>query len=220
MISLERITKSYEKELYKEFSYAFPTEGIICLFAPSGYGKTTLFRLMLGLDKPESGRIMGMDNLRTSVVFQEDRLLPWLSGKENLLAVSKDEALCEKLIEEFGLQEDILKYPDQMSGGIRRQVSIMRALLYDGDVFFLDEPFQAIDVVKREEIITILKKRLRGKLTFFITHHLDEVYAFADCMLILQGTPLQVKETIHREDFRSIESLYEKINCYSPYCDL
>ncbi len=214
MISLENISKSYQKEIYKNFTYSFPEKGFICIFAPSGYGKTTLFRLMLGLDKPDSGKILGLEKLRTSVVFQDDRLLPWLNGKENLLAVSKDEKFCSELIEEFGLEDDILKYPDEMSGGIRRQVSILRALQYNGDVFFLDEPFQAIDMVKCEEIIGILRKRLKDKLTFFITHHLDEVYALADVMLILQGNPLEVKDVLFQKDFPSKEQMHAKLNQY------
>lgn len=169
---------------------------------------------MLGLEIPDTGRLHGIEGKTTSVVFQEDRLLPWLSGKENILAVTDNMELCEELIKEFDMEADIHKLPDEMSGGMKRRVTILRALAYNGDIFFLDEPFQALDFMKRKEIMDLLRKRLANKLTFFITHHIEEVFALADVLLVFHGEPLEIVEQIPRTDFLSETEIAKKIASY------
>jgi len=214
MIVLENISKSYETQILKNFSYSFPEEGIVCLFGPSGCGKTTLLRLLLGLEKLDSGKILGLEGKRTSVVFQEDQLLPWLSGLENILSTATDEAQCKELVTAFEMEEYCHKFPSEMSGGMKRRIAILRALAHDGDITFLDEPLQALDLVKRRNIIDILRNRLDHKLVIFITHHIEEVLAMADLLLILQGEPLRIVKEIKRENFLSANEMATLIRPY------
>lgn len=214
MIVLHQLSKSYQTHVLKNFSYTFPETGIVCLFGPSGCGKTTLLRLLLGLEKPNHGTIQGLEGKRTSIVFQEDQLLPWLTGWENILSTAREESLCHELVKAFEMEESVHKFPAQMSGGMKRRIAILRALAYDGDVFFLDEPFQALDLVKRKNIIDILHHRLEGKLVIFVTHHIEEVLAIADRLLILQGSPLVIAKEMHRKDFLSEKEMASLI---APY---
>lgn len=214
MIQLEHVSKKHQQPLFEDFSYNFPEKGIVCFFGPSGSGKTTLLNLILGLETPDSGRIQGTEGKRTSVVFQEDRLLPWFNGLENILAVNENFNFCWDWIQKFGMEAEVSKFPDEMSGGLKRQIAILRALAYDGDLFFLDEPFQALDLVKRKEIIELLRSHLSNKLTIFITHHLEEVLAMADVLLIFHGEPLKIIEEIHRKDFTTLEEMSRKISSF------
>ena len=87
-IALRRVTFSYEgKAVLRDFTMEFPESGVVCLFGPSGCGKTTVLRLLAGLEQPDEGRLEGLENQRVSMVFQENRLLPWMSLLDNVTAV-------------------------------------------------------------------------------------------------------------------------------------
>ena len=87
-IALRQVTFSYEgKEVLRDFTMEFPESGVVCLFGPSGCGKTTILRLLAGLEQPDEGRLEGLENQRVSMVFQENRLLPWMSLLDNVAAV-------------------------------------------------------------------------------------------------------------------------------------
>jgi ABC-type nitrate/sulfonate/bicarbonate transport system ATPase subunit len=150
-LEIKNLTKKYgEKRILDNFSLIFPEKGTVCLFGPSGCGKTTLLNCICGLERFDSGTITVEKNDKISYLFQEDRLLPWISAKENVAAVLGGSAKqnAQEAVDWLGLvglagEED--KRPAQLSGGMRQRVAIARALAYGGGLFLLDEPFHALD---------------------------------------------------------------------------
>ncbi len=153
-----------------------PERGAIQLTGPSGCGKTTLLRVLAGLHTPTSGWIEGLDGLRVSMVFQEDRLLPWCTALENVLCVLKNGEESEKLaltwLSRMELADAAHKYPDELSGGMQRRLALARALAYGGDLLLLDEPFNGLDKELRVRIATHIKKA--APLIVLVSHEEDD----------------------------------------------
>ena len=145
VISVKKLSKTFGgHQVLNNFSAEIPLCGVTVIRGASGAGKTTLFRLLLGLEKPDSGEIYGMQGRKPAVVFQEDRLLPWATALENA-AIGSDEARAKNTLERLGLGENLCQLPRELSGGMKRRVAIARALAYGGDILFLDEPFTGLD---------------------------------------------------------------------------
>ena len=144
-ISVKNVSKSFGGHAVLEnFSAEIPLCGVTVLRGSSGAGKTTLFRLLLGLGRPDAGEIAGMSGRKPAVVFQEDRLLPWATALENA-ALGSDEARATVALTKLGLGESLRLLPRELSGGMKRRVASARALAYQGDILFLDEPFTGLD---------------------------------------------------------------------------
>jgi ABC-type nitrate/sulfonate/bicarbonate transport system ATPase subunit len=175
-IVLSNISKSFGgNAVIPNFSAELSLDGVTVLRGPSGVGKTTLFRLLLGLEQPDAGEIIGMQGRKPAVVFQEDRLLPWASALENVALVS-DSATAETILAKLGLGDSMHLLPRELSGGMQRRVAIARALAYHGDVLFLDEPFTGLDEEnKRIAANAILDQHIP---VYVITHEDDEAELF------------------------------------------
>jgi len=171
-LQIRRLYKAYGGHVvFHDFSVDIPLEGITVLHGASGAGKTTLFRLLLGLEQPDSGEISGMSGRKPAVVFQEDRLLPWRNALKNVSIVSSEKA-AERALERLGLGGSLHLLPRELSGGMRRRVALARALAYGGDILFLDEPFTGLDEEnKRAAAREILDSKLPALV---ITHEEDE----------------------------------------------
>ncbi len=144
-ISIQNLSKTFDgHSVLKNYAGEIPLCGITVIRGASGAGKTTLFRLLLGLEKPDAGEITGMQRRKPAVVFQEDRLMPWATALENA-ALGSDEARAKNALERLGLGENLNQLPRELSGGMKRRVAIARALAYGGDILFLDEPFTGLD---------------------------------------------------------------------------
>ena len=145
MIFVKNVTKAFEGHaVLHDLSAEIPLCGVTVIRGASGAGKTTLFRLLLGLEKPDAGEILGMELRKPAVVFQEDRLLPWATALENA-ALGSDETRAKDALTLLGLGESMCQLPRELSGGMKRRVAIARALAYGGDILFLDEPFTGLD---------------------------------------------------------------------------
>ena len=145
VIQLNNITKSFGGHtVFNNFTAEIPLYGVTVIRGASGAGKTTLFRLLLGLEQPDAGEILGMQVKKPAVVFQEDRLLPWATALKNA-ALGSDTARAETALGRLGLSESICQLPRELSGGMKRRVAVARALAYGGDILFLDEPFTGLD---------------------------------------------------------------------------
>ena len=187
MISVKNLVFSYknqdgtEKPVLNGLSFELPEHGAAAVMGVSGGGKTTLAKLLLGLEKPDGGEIAGLEGKRISVVFQEDRLLPWYSARRNIAAVltgsrAENAALTDELLRETELTEAADKPLSELSGGMRRRVSIARALAFGGDLLILDEPLKGLDAELMRRIAPRIKKRFQTIL--LITHSEDEARLF------------------------------------------
>ena len=153
--------------------------GITALWAPSGAGKTTLLRLLLGLEKPDSGQLLGTD-IRWSAVFQEDRLLEGLDAGGNLrfaLGADYDAKAAEAMLEEMSLANVGTKPVRDWSGGMKRRLALTRALLAPSDAIALDEPFTGLDEDNRRRAIGAIRRAAETKPVLLVTHDRDDLAA-------------------------------------------
>jgi len=197
-LSFDHLNLSFgERTVLNDFSLELPESGVVCFFGASGCGKTTLLHTITSLVKPQSGNISGIGGKKISVVFQEDRLLPWISAKQNVSVVCRgDEKLAEEWLQKVGLAGEEDKRPEQLSGGMKRRVAIARALAYDGDILILDEPFNGLDTNMERTVISHIKEQYTDKLVLFITHDSAEAAFFADEVYLLSGPPLFVNKKL------------------------
>ena len=154
--------------------------GVTCVSAPSGGGKTTLLRILLGLEAADSGTVTGVETARWAAVFQEDRLLEHLTAKDNLrfvLGSAYDEAVADALLGELGLGDAADKPVRDFSGGMKRRVALARALLAPGDCLALDEPFAGLDGENRARAVDCIRRYAAGKPVLLVTHDLDDAEA-------------------------------------------
>lgn len=193
-ISLRQVTRIYDGQtVLDRLDLDLPLQGIVCLTGPSGSGKTTLMRLVAGFEQPDSGEITGNDGLVFSTLFQEDRLLPWLTAAENLEQVLH-QPVAGLWLEKVGLSDAFGKYPGELSGGMRRRVALARALAFPSDVLFLDEPFKGLDGSLREEMMALVRQARGSRPVFLITHDEYEVRSLAGIVLRFAGPPLRLIE--------------------------
>ncbi len=167
---LKNITKAYDgKTVLDGINLEIPENGIFGIFGASGHGKTTLIRILCGLEKPDGGEVIGTRGIKFSVVFQEDRLLPSLTALENVALVS-DKVTAAEILKKVGLSDSADKYPSEMSGGMSRRTAIARALAYSGDVLILDEPFKGLEAELKERIGGLFREYAQSKPVIIVTH--------------------------------------------------
>ena len=212
-ITVRGLTKRFEGgTLYENFDLDIPKGKIISIFGPNGCGKSTLINMMSGIMPYDSGQILfegkEVRESRIGYVFQNYReaVFPWLRARDNIryplqfLGLSRAEcdARVESLLASFDVKLDLNRYPYEMSGGQQQLVSIMRALVVDPEVLFLDEPFSALDY----EMTLFLRDRLQKVLierqttTLLVSHDLDEAVCLADIVLLLTKRPTHVSEIV------------------------
>ena len=180
-------------EVLKNLDLQVPAHEITVLLGRSGCGKTTLLRLIGGLEQPDSGTIRRPRDSKTAFVFQEARLMPWLSVRKNIAFGLKKKDVrrseLEHLIAMTGLQgfEDAL--PGQLSGGMQQRASLARTLIRHSNLILMDEPFAALDSFTREsmqkELLRIRSQRDCGVI--LVTHNIDEALMLADRIVLLLG---------------------------------
>ena len=196
-IKLANVSKFYtvEKESIKVLNgidLDIPANKITVILGRSGCGKTTLLRLVSGLEDFDQGEILGADSKRKAYVFQEDRLMPWLDVKHNVtFGIDKkkiDHNRVDEIIETVGLKKFDSAYPKQLSGGMKQRVSIARAFAYDPDFIMMDEPFSALDYFTREQMqneLLRIHERLKCSI-LFVTHSIDEALILGDKIIVLE----------------------------------
>lgn len=179
MIECKNLCFSYgENEIIHNFSARFEAGERVCIKGESGKGKTTLLRLLCSLEKPESGLILPDGSPRFGVVFQEDRLLPWTTAKENVRLVSDEESAVEWLTA-FGLEESLGKLPSELSGGMCRRVALARAVAFEPDILILDEAFKGLDEELKESVMKMLSDHFSQRLIIFTSHDSREIELFS-----------------------------------------
>ncbi|WGS65626.1 ATP-binding cassette domain-containing protein [Marinitoga aeolica] len=201
-ISEDIIIKSLNKKfddnvILSGFDIAFKSGKINVLLGESGIGKTTILNILSGIVGKDNGEIY--INGKIGYIFQDDRLVPWLNVYENIKLVNEDINLNEiiKYLNLLNLEKDILtKYPDELSGGMKKRVNILRAIAYNPDIILMDEAFASLDISNKykiiKEFINIQKKE---KFTvIMVTHDPFEVSNLGENVFLLEGKPLKIKK--------------------------
>jgi len=203
MLSLSQITHKYMFDnVVEDISFNVAQGEVVSLVGPSGCGKTTLLSICAGLLDPSEGKITNEFDC-TSMVFQEDRLLPWRKAWQNIamglkargIGRFKQRASAHEIAGRLRLTEDDLeKYPDELSGGMRQRVAIGRALAIAPDLLLLDEPFSALDIGLRRELQDLVMEQIRdnGLTAVFITHDLLEAIRISSRILVFKPEPGRV----------------------------
>lgn len=215
MLKFEGVDFAYGgKAVLKNFGFSAKENARTCVLGPSGCGKTTLFSLGAGLLEPSAGEITQFEGSRPSFIFQEDRLLPWLTAKENLTALGIDRGRAEEFLRRVGLSDAGEKYPEELSGGMKRRLAIARALAFGGDAFFFDEPLRGLDIKTSGEILSLLGSEISGRSALIITHSPAEAFALGDWITVVSGPPLRVLASAPRNAFPEAFALEEYVREY------
>ncbi len=171
MLKINNVSFSYDnKKIFSDFSFELSENDRVWLHGESGCGKTTLLRLILGLEKPQYGEIVGTTGLKPSVVFQEDRLLPFKTALQNIMLVNGDRQKAIDNLKALGLGDNLNTPVNELSGGMCRRVAIARALSVEFDYLILDEPFTGLDKENVETAIKLILKTAENKPIILATH--------------------------------------------------
>ncbi len=172
-ITIRNLSKSFgEKVIFDNLSLDFECGTVSCIKGPSGRGKTTLLRIIAGLEKPTSGTV-DIKGKTVSVVFQENRLSENFNAVSNVRLVTGKKMKTEEIIKhlkEVGLEEYALKPVNTFSGGMKRRLSVVRAICFDADLILMDEPFKGLDEKMKTVVMDYVKKHIKGKTLIFVTH--------------------------------------------------
>ena len=205
-ISLNGLSFGYgEKAIFRELSLELGAENPLVILGPSGCGKTTLLKLLAGLLKPRAGDLRCNKPGGGAMVFQEDRLLPWLGILENLmlplekiLPRAEAERRALDFLRFFSLEDKIYSYPGELSGGQKQRAAMARAFAYPSPVLLMDEPFQSLDIPLRmelmEKILLLLEKEER--LVIAVTHDPREAVYLGKRILVLGASPGETGEVV------------------------
>lgn len=201
VLEVENISFTYgEGLLIDNISFSLEKNEFLSIVGSSGCGKSTIIKLIAGIEKAEKGNIHG---LSTGYMPQKDLLLPWRTVLENILLPvelskkSKDnleegKTKAEEYLKKLNLYEYKDKLPHELSGGMRQRVSFLRTLLTEADILLLDEPFSALDAITKEYLQKWLLDTLKefNKSIIFITHDINEALFLSDRILVCKDKPL------------------------------
>jgi NitT/TauT family transport system ATP-binding protein len=214
-LEVDGVGKRYAIPVLEGVTFQAAVGDFVCLLGPNGCGKTTLLRIIGGLEAPTAGEVRldgrpvvygGASDLHVGVVFQEDRLLPWRTLEENVALVQRPlgrdartrQETARRYLRFVGLQGFEGYYPNRVSGGMRQRAAIARALAIEPDVLLMDEPFGALDAQNRR-IMQAEVKRIwaeTGKTIVFVTHSIEEAVAIGTTLVMMSARPARVRELI------------------------
>jgi NitT/TauT family transport system ATP-binding protein len=217
VISFEHVTKTFitregETRAVEDISFTVGDGEFITLLGPSGCGKSTLLSMLAGLFQPTGGTISIRNKIITGpsqhigYMLQQDYLLRWRTIRENILLgleiqkarTNESEKRALKLLSEMGLLSFKDHYPNQLSGGMRQRVALVRTLATNPDILLLDEPFSALDYqtkLKLEDLVADTLRR-KKKTAILVTHDITEAIAMSDRIVVLSPNPGRIKSII------------------------
>ncbi|MBQ8911188.1 MAG: ABC transporter ATP-binding protein [Clostridia bacterium] len=182
MIKITDLQKSYgENTVIDGLSFSVNKGEKIAIMAPSGCGKTTLLRLLMGLERQDGGRVEMAD--KAAFLFQEPRLFPQFTVLQNVMAVIDGKERKKRALEALmlvGLSGEEDKYPNEISGGMAQRAVLARALVTGRSIFLLDEPFKGLDEQAKEQIFALCRRALADKTVLLVTHDDKEARALCE----------------------------------------
>jgi sulfonate transport system ATP-binding protein len=220
MVRAHNLTKVYETEngpvrALKGVSLDLPAGAFAAILGKSGCGKTTLLRLIAGLEGPSGGEVScSVSRSRVGYVFQEPRLMPWLSAADNISFAEQsgqgrgDFADAEGILRSLGLSEFARSFPHELSGGMAQRVALGRTLFCKPSLILMDEPFGALDWFTRKALQGDLLRLWQegGKTVLFVTHDIDEALLLADHVVVMrQGEIIDLFQIEHPHPRNSAE---------------
>lgn len=209
ILTIKKLSKIYhtnksEIPAIKDLNLNIKEGEFVAIVGPSGCGKTTLLSILCSLEEKSQGEIIyTQGKQKMGYMLQNDTLFPWLNILDNtLLGLKVEKNITKeniekvtKLLETYGLKDFIKKYPNNLSGGMRQRVALIRTLATNPDILLLDEPFSALDYQTRlavsDDVWKIIKKE--KKTTIMITHDIAEAISMADRIIVLTNRPAKVK---------------------------
>ena len=209
--------------LFQDLTCTIAAGETTCLLGPSGIGKSSLLRLIAGLNQHKATGIIRTDDEqplqnRIAYMAQTDLLMPWLSVLDNVLlgyrlrqpiAKAKTNTTlinqAKDLLTKIGLSKNIHQFPHQLSGGMRQRVALARTLIEDKPVVLMDEPFSALDTATRLQLQNLTAELLKNKTVFLITHDPFEALRLGHHIFIMQGSPARLEQlTLPNQPPRSV----------------
>jgi len=201
-IELRGLTKTFRGHtVFEKLSLHVHRGELVAILGPSGCGKTTILRCLSSLTKPDAGWF-NVDG-EAAIVFQEPRLFGWLDVHGNVAFGARDNAeraRIDGLLADVGLTAASRKLPKELSGGMAQRVALARALVRNPSVLLLDEPFAAVDALRRYELQRQLRSivEARGLSALLVTHDVDEAVFLADRIFVLGGSPATIVAELHK----------------------
>lgn len=186
---IRNLSKSYHGvTVFQNVNLELEDGGVYCLMAPSGAGKTTLLRILMGLEQADAGTVSGISRGQVGAVFQEDRLCQELGAIKNvrLIRPACSETQIRRELSELLPYDSLEKPVSQYSGGMRRRVALVRAMVSAGPVLLMDEPFNGLDPETKEAAIRYVQSRRNGRTLLFSTHQAGEAEALMARRLLWQ----------------------------------
>lgn len=199
-------------EVLDDLSFSIQPNSFVSIIGPSGGGKTTLLRVLAGLEKPTSGELIFSDMSgnstlpRVGMVFQKANLMPWRTVTQNIMLPLELEGIPDpektervrQMVAMVGLQSFEDSYPHELSGGMAQRVAIARSLVYDPDILLLDEPFGQLDALTRERMGNELLRiwQATQKTVLMVTHSIPEAVFLSDRVLVLTSRPARISQDL------------------------
>ncbi len=170
MIEVRNVSKAYgDKQVLSGYSRVFEEGRLQRIEGPSGWGKSTLLRLIMGLEAPDAGEILGVPE-KIACVFQEDRLCEPFSALANVCITGASPEAAAECLSFLGLGADVHSKVSSLSGGMKRRVALARALLAESDLLVLDEPFKGLDAENRARAREAIERYAAGKTILLVNH--------------------------------------------------
>ena len=224
-------TKRGEIQAVDDFSFDLLDGEFVAIVGPSGCGKSTILSVLSGLEEKSSGEIIFNDDSKIGYMLQGDSLFEWRNILNNcLLGLELNNTLNDKnkdyvsnLLDTYGLKDFKESYPNNLSGGMRQRVALIRTLATNPNILLLDEPFSALDYQSRlavsDDVYNIIKKEKKSAI--MVTHDIAEAISMADRVIVLSERPCHIKNiyTINLSN-RSTPIENRKSKEFSEYYDL
>jgi NitT/TauT family transport system ATP-binding protein len=212
------VGKEFLIPIIDSVSFTVEAGDFVCVLGPNGCGKTTLLRIIAGMEPPSRGAVtLGGEPVsgtrrhtkKVGVVFQEDRLLPWMTLRENVELVQQPlgigaaarRATADRYLSLCGLAGFERYHPTRVSGGMRQRAAIARALAIEPDLLLMDEPFGALDAQNRRIMQTEIRRiwRETGRTILFVTHAIEEAVAIGTTLIMLSARPARIRELVRND---------------------